>query len=1173
MLYLSGSHLLTKPLAYKGPTNHLTQFFELPQLYQGMKLLLDELLMDWHYQKDDKQVKGVFLHQGKLIKTLCMWPVKAEFNINHCDCEQFNETSSCAHVAALAIAAKAQLDCLPQPLKQTVLYQSEWHYLTHWLAHQSFDPFPNMARHRVIYILDDQADGQENSEDSEIRVSVHKAYLTQQNEYQKKATLNLDVVKKGKLSKFVSLTDQQIIYQMNTLKFMLPDLSISNNELILFQEGLSQTQLSQCSLTQPPLTQATPKHLPTRLLLKNMVLSGRCFWRSCLRHPLIFSKQTTLDKDCWNIGEQLFLTPTTDQLIDVTPLKNEAVELFLEQAVSSAGLWHPCLKISTEQVDLPWAKQTIEIDIAKISFISNQNSQKTEITLGNLIGHTNNTSTKKNLSVEYQELLEAMAGRVHQLDSLPSVMASFEQPVSQNFEIGTRYISDELERWLPLFRGLSSEGWLVSFENSYRLNLKQVDRWYSSISMALESSKISAESGNNQFRNNWFDLEVGIIVDGHSVNIMPFIIKALKQGLWHFNAQTDPQQPQPLYLTLEDGIRVEVSYKRVKNIVNSLLELYETKPLTDSQKLRLPVSQFSRLFNLQKQTGSELDWQGTEWLKQKAESLSQGKGIIEVTVPDNVKATLRDYQSQGLNWLQFLARESLSGILADDMGLGKTLQTLAHIQVEKNNGRMDGPCMVVAPTSLLGNWFAEASRFAPELNLLYWAGSKRHLSQGLLARADLIITSYGLLLRDAELLNQQNIHLLILDEAQAIKNSRSKVSKLAFSLQSKHRLCLTGTPLENHLGELWSLFHFLMPGFLGDEAQFKRLFRIPIEKEQDHSRQMQLAERIAPFMLRRTKVKVAADLPAKTIFDEFIDLESSQADLYETIRLSMVEEVQKAVANSGAGRNQLLIGNAILRLRQICCAPKLLLKTELLKTDSLKSRPFPFKQVPVTESKTNPQQGELFSVVNSKLDSVTHYTEHEQHEPEQQVKNTPKINESVFSNIENTGSAKLSWLKTTLPEMIENGRKILIFSSFTSMLTIIENLLDELSIDYLSLTGKTTNRTELVSRFQQGLIPVFLISLKAGGAGLNLTQADTVIHFDPWWNPAAENQASDRAHRIGQDKPVFVYKLITKGTVEERIYKMQQQKVQLAEELYKNNEIHPVTEKPDWQTLLAPIYP
>ena len=432
---------------------------------------------------------------------------------------------------------------------------------------------------------------------------------------------------------------------------------------------------------------------------------------------------------------------------------------------------------------------------------------------------------------------------------------------------------------------------------------------------------------------------------------------------------------------------------------------------------------------------------------------------------------------EGVAWLQFLRSFELGGILADDMGLGKTVQALAHILIEREAGRLDRPALVIAPTSVVPNWKAETARFAPELRVHVSHGLKRKEEFGQFARSDLVLTTYPLLARDKEALLAQEFHLVILDEAQQIKNAKTQAAKVVQQLKARHRLCLTGTPLENHLGELWSLFHFLMPGFLGDADAFRRLYRTPIEKRADEPRRLSLARRIRPFVLRRTKEQVAAELPAKTEIGEVIELGDAQSDLYETVRAAMDERVRAEIAARGLAQSQIVVLDALLKLRQICCDPRLL-----------------------------------------KLDAA------------KKVKD----------------SAKLARLLEMLEELLAEGRRVLLFSQFTSMLELIEQDLKARGIGYVKLTGETRDRKKPVDAFQSGKVPLFLISLKAGGTGLNLTAADTVIHYDPWWNPAVENQATDRAHRIGQDKPVFVYKLIVAGSVEEKIAQLQAKKAALA---------------------------
>jgi SNF2 family DNA or RNA helicase len=346
---------------------------------------------------------------------------------------------------------------------------------------------------------------------------------------------------------------------------------------------------------------------------------------------------------------------------------------------------------------------------------------------------------------------------------------------------------------------------------------------------------------------------------------------------------------------------------------------------------------------------------------------------------------------------------------------------------------------------------------------------------------DLVLTTYPLLSRDKDALLSQEWHIVLLDEAQAIKNPKAQATLAALQLRARHRVCLTGTPMENNLEELWSLFHFLSPGLLGDQRQFKQVFRTPIEKQGDEDRRRLLARRVRPFLLRRTKAEVAAELPEKTEIVETVDLDDPQRDLYESIRVAMDAKVRAEIASKGLARSHIMILDALLKLRQACCDPRLL-----------------------------------------------------------KVEGAAKVR----------SSAKLERLMDMLPELVAEGRRVLLFSQFTSMLSLIEESLRRTGIDYVKLTGQTRDRKTPVDRFQSGEVPVFLISLKAGGTGLNLTAADTVILYDPWWNPAVERQAMDRAHRIGQDKAVFVFKLVTAGTVEEAILTLQARKQALADGLF-----------------------
>ena len=379
------------------------------------------------------------------------------------------------------------------------------------------------------------------------------------------------------------------------------------------------------------------------------------------------------------------------------------------------------------------------------------------------------------------------------------------------------------------------------------------------------------------------------------------------------------------------------------------------------------------------------------------------------------------------------------------------------------------------------NWRKEAEKFTPELKVLVLQGHDRQNFFDQIYDADIILSTYPLLARDEEFFLSHQYHMLILDEAQNIKNPRAKASQVVRQLNAKHRLCLTGTPMENHLGELWSLFHFLMPGFLYSQDVFNKTYRKPIEKNADLSIKSKLISRIKPFMLRRLKTEVAKELPEKTMIEVNIDLNEQQSKLYEAVRATMQKNIRELIATKGFHRSQIQILSALLKLRQVCCHPA------LLQLDNVKNQ-----------------------------------------------------------NIE---SAKLDHLLQMVQDMVEEGRKILIFSQFTTMLQIIENQLKILNIPTVKLIGQTKKRDQVITEFQTGDIPVFLISLKAGGVGLNLTAADTVIHYDPWWNPAAEDQASDRAWRIGQKKPVFVYKLITNQSIEEKILALQKNKANLTQSI------------------------
>lgn len=612
---------------------------------------------------------------------------------------------------------------------------------------------------------------------------------------------------------------------------------------------------------------------------------------------------------------------------------------------------------------------------------------------------------------------------------------------------------------------LHETGWRVEIPDDIGFHIHEAgeDAWFSDLQ-------------NDKGGKDWFALDLGVEIEGKRLSLVPLLVDCIDQGLTASVLEKNLDQRFLLSLGGDNDDVLSVPADRLLVLLRFFDELLATRPVRKDGKLQLDKLRAAQLATL-----DGLPIRAPAELSALSQQLENFQRITLIDPPKALKASLRDYQREGASWMQFLREFGLHGILADDMGLGKTLQTLTHILIEKESGRMEHPSLIVAPTSVLRNWINESIKFTPSLSLLLMHGQSRKSDFKFLKQYDLVVTSYPLLVRDAEILGAQDWHIVALDEAQNIKNPKSLAAQICGSLKAKHRLCLTGTPMENHLGELWSLFQFLMPGLLSDADTFRQHYRNPIERDADAERQKQLSTRIQPLLLRRTKDAVAKELPPKTEILHTIELGKAQTDLYETIRAAMDKRVREAIAVNGLDRSQIVVLDALLKLRQVCCHPR------LLKQESAQS-------------------------------------------VEESAKTTYLMDEM-------------------LPELIEEGRRILIFSQFTEMLALIEARLKKDGTAFVKLTGSTKDRETPIREFQAGNIPVFLISLKAGGAGLNLTAADTVIHYDPWWNPAAEAQASDRAHRIGQTKPVFVHKLICEGTIEERVVQMQQKKAALVEGL------------------------
>ena len=638
---------------------------------------------------------------------------------------------------------------------------------------------------------------------------------------------------------------------------------------------------------------------------------------------------------------------------------------------------------------------------------------------------------------------------------------------------------------------LVKEGWRLQTDPSFDLEILHPEYFYEDIA---ETPKL-----------NWFAADIGIETGGRRVPLLPLLVSFLKRQPAALELDRLLEKGDaPVLIPLEDGrSMVPVPASRLHRILTSLAELFAGKPKLSEGKFSL-----HRLHAAAFLTGDGDDLlirRTADGLRSLVAHLRQETPVTETLEmpPAKLHASLRPYQIDGFRWLRSLARHGLGGILADDMGLGKTLQTLAHLLAEAESGATAGlPSLIICPTSVLHNWKDEALKFTPSLAVHIHYGSARAASLQRSGTPDLIITSYPLLVRDIETLAAMEFHLVVLDEAQFIKNPRTMAASCAGRLQSRLRLCLTGTPMENHLGELWSILHFLMPGYLGGWEDFTRLFRTPIEKLRDNRRREQLAKRLAPVLLRRTKQAVLTDLPPRIDLTHRIALPSAQADLYESVRAAMDRQVREEIDKRGVERSHIAILEALLKLRQVCCHPALL-----------------------------------------KLEAAR------------------KV----------TASAKLDFFLDLVPGLVEEGRRILVFSQFVEMLSLISKGLDKIKLPHLILTGQTKDRPAIVCRFQAGEVPIFLISLKAGGTGLNLTAADTVIHYDPWWNPAVEAQATDRAHRFGQQHTVFVHKLICEGTIEEKILALQQQKSALVAGLLSGNGSAVKLTHEDLEDLLAPL--
>lgn len=692
--------------------------------------------------------------------------------------------------------------------------------------------------------------------------------------------------------------------------------------------------------------------------------------------------------------------------------------------------------------------------------------------------------------------------------------------------------------WAEQIPQLRAEGWSVVVQPGFAHESVPVLRW--KLLIAPDTGELLGKEVDGPLaarerpvqklqlpeREGAWLLSLGIEIDGETLDLAPMLADLLRRDARWLNAQQMAAIDDIAIISLRapGGKRIDAPAGPLKAIVGAMVDLL-TDPTRNQRKdgdpLHLGAWEARRIEALRAGlvlahrvgtvNGWNNDWQlqGDVGLAQLAKRLRTIGTPQPVAAPQGLRVQLRPYQLEGLAWLQYLRAQGLGGILADDMGLGKTAQALAHVLAEKEAGRLTRPALVVLPTSLLFNWQAEAARMAPNLRVLALHGASRGQRYLQIGDHDLVLTTYPLLWRDVDALAAQPFHLLILDEAQMVKNAGSRSARALRKLQAPHLLCLTGTPLENHLGELWAQFDFLMPGFLGDVRSFNARWRKPIEENGETLRAQLLAQRVRPFILRRRKQDVATELPPRTEVIQRVQLQGKQRELYEAVRTTADKQVRRALERQSFDGAQITILDALLKLRQVCCDPRL-------------------------------------------------------------VKGTTKTAHTMER-------AKLELLADMLPALVDEGRRVLVFSQFTEMLGLAAELLDTLALPYLTLTGQTPPRQRgaVVRQFQaqdETSAPILLVSLKAGGLGLNLTAADTVIHLDPWWNPAVEEQATARAHRIGQDQPVFVYKLVVEGSIEERMLELQARKAALAQGVLGHDAEGAVKfSEADLHALLAPL--
>ncbi len=832
------------------------------------------------------------------------------------------------------------------------------------------------------------------------------------------------------------------------------------------------------SLSEGLKTTALLKGKLGALILEGAIKTGRCFWKRGHKKPLVlegtkplqlvWEEEASCSRLGFNLSEHEYLIDT-DPLYCINIQTKEVSEVHSTLNPKQIALIKSAPVVHTEDLEafsLEFSSRFGELELQLPECVELEElhdvSPRARLYLKGSRG-----SFKIDMAFVYGHIeLKAFpfspryTSATHKSRVFRSEVAE-EQLLGQLYEYGFKQldsflVAGHMSAWKALLDDadrLQEQGFELIQSSGFELNFHRVDE----VKVKVEPS------------SHWFEVGMHVMIDGVELPLLPILSTLLQEGI-------DLHSQNECCVALDNGAYLSFPTEVLKPIIKTFYELLDT-PNSEGFKLHKYEAQVLDNF-----TDSRFKIKDNSSL---STILQEMKSKPKYEKLKGLQAQLRPYQQEGVAWMQFMRRYGFGGILADDMGLGKTLQTLSHLLIEKESSRQEGANLIVAPTSLLGNWENEANKFTPGLRVGLYHGSRRKEILDNINDYDLIVTTYTLLSLDAEFLRRHRFYYLVLDEAQKIKNARSESTKAVKKIHAKYKLALSGTPMENHLGELHSIFDTIMPGFLGTQKSFKSLYQNPIEKEHDVNAQEGLNARIRPFMLRRTKDKVASELPPKTEIIRKVNFQKDQAALYETIRISMEKSVRESIKSLGLAKSHISILAALLKLRQVCCDPRLL-----------------------------------------------------------KIEQAQEVEES----------AKLEMFLELVEELRDEGRRILVFSQFTTMLDIIEDALQARQVSFSKLTGATQNRQKQIDRFEAGETEIFLISLKAGGVGLNLTSADTVIHYDPWWNPAAEDQATDRAYRIGQDKPVFVYKLIVENSVEEKIIAMQGSKKELANAIYEGKE-------------------